>query len=112
MAIRSGFFNSKNGDRKYSASHFAEYFNSFIGNGVFPNPSTNLQVISSDNMSVIVRPGRAWINGYILINDDDYILNIDPADGILNRIDRVVARYDVVDREIRLEVKKGSFSWL
>ncbi len=62
------------------------------------------------DMTVIVRPGKAWINGYILINDGDYVLQLDPADGVLNRIDRVVARYDVKDREIRIEVKKGTFS--
>lgn len=110
MAIRSGFFNSVNGDRKYDASRFAEYFASFIGNGVFPNPSDSLQVIANNNMTITVKPGKAWINGYILINDDDYILALDPADGVLNRIDRIVARYDVVDREIRLEVKKGTFA--
>lgn len=110
MAIRSGFFNSVNGDRKYDARRFAEYFATFIGNGVFPNPSDNLQIISNNDMTITVKPGKAWINGYILINDDDYILEIDPADGVLNRIDRIVARYDVVDREIRLEVKKGQFS--
>jgi len=110
MMIRSGFFNSINGDRKYDASRFAEYFASFIGNGVFPNPSNNLQVLSNDDMTVTVKAGKAWINGYILINDDDYILTLDPADGVLNRIDRIVARYDTVDREIRLEVKKGTFA--
>lgn len=112
MAVRSGFFNSVNGDRKYDAARFAEYFASFIGNGVFPNPSTNLQVVAqtTPDMTVIVRPGKAWINGYILINDDDYILQLDPADGVLHRIDRVVARYDVEDREIRLEIKKGTFA--
>lgn len=110
MAIRSGFFNSINGDRKYGAERFAEYFASFIGNGVFPNPSNNLQVLSNDDMTVTVKAGKAWINGYILINDDDYILEIEPADGVLNRIDRIVARYDVIDREIRLEVKKGQFA--
>ena len=110
MAIRSGFFNSVNGDRKYDASRFAEYFASFIGNGVFPNPSNCLQVISNNDMTVTVKAGKCWINGYIMINDDDYILEIEPADGVLNRIDRIVARYDVVDREIRLEVKKGQFS--
>jgi len=110
MAIRSGFFNSVNGDRIYDAKRFAEYFSSFIGNGIFPNPSDCLQVISNNDMTITVRPGKAWINGYILINDDDYILEIEPADGVLNRIDRIVARYDVVDREIRLEVKKGTFA--
>ena len=110
MAIRSGFFNSVNGDRKYDAKRFAEYFASFIGNGVFPNPSSNLQVTANNDMTVTVRAGKAWINGYILINDDNYILEIEPADGVLNRIDRIVARYGVVDREIRLEVKKGTFA--
>lgn len=110
MAIRSGFFNSVNGDRKYLASRFAEYFASFIGNGVFPQPSNGLQVIANNDMTVTIKAGKAWIDGYIMINDDDYILTIDPADGVLNRIDRIVARYDVVDREIRLEVKKGTFA--
>ena len=110
MTIRSGFFNSVSGDRKYDAGKFAEYFASFIGNGVFPNPSTGLQVAANDDMTITVKAGKAWIKGYILVNDDDYILNLDPADGVLNRIDRIVARYDTVDREIRLEVKKGAFA--
>ena len=110
MAIKSGFFNSVNGDRKYNAGSFAEYFATFIGNGVFPNPSDNLQIIANNDMTVTVSPGKVWINGYILINDDDYILNIEPADGVLSRIDRIVARYDTADREIRLEVKQGAYS--
>ena len=110
MAIRSGFFNSVNGDRKYDAKRFAEYFATFISNGVFPNPSTNLQVMANNDMTVTVKVGKAWINGYILINDDDYILELDAADGVLNRIDRIVARYDVANREITLEVKKGTFA--
>lgn len=110
MAIRSGFFNSVNGDRKYNAGSFAEYFASFIGNGVFPVSSDNLQVISNDDMTVTIKPGKAWINGFILINDNDYVLELTTADGVLNRVDRIVLRYDVVDREIRLEVKQGDFA--
>lgn len=110
MAVRSGFFNSINGDRIYSATHWAEYFATFIGNGVFPNPSSNLQIASNNNMTISVKAGKGWINGYILINDSDYLLDITPADGALNRIDRIVMRYDTVDREIRLEVKQGTFA--
>ena len=66
--------------------------------------------MANNDMTVTVKAGRAWINGYILINDDDYILEIEPADGVLNRIDRIVARYDVVAREIRLEIKQGAFA--
>lgn len=108
--ITSSFFNSVAGDRKYDASKFAEYFASFIGNGVFPEPANGLQVEAqlTPDMTVTVKAGKVWINGYIMINDDDYILTIEPADGVLNRVDRVVARLDIVDREIRIEVKKGT----
>lgn len=44
MAEKSSFFTSLNGDRKYKSSDFAEYFSTFIGNGVFPNPK---QLISN-----------------------------------------------------------------
>ncbi|OLS02876.1 hypothetical protein [Tissierella creatinophila] len=110
MALTSGFFMSVNGDRKYKAGFFARYFASFIGNGVFPNPSNNLQVTANNDMTVTVKAGKAWMNGYILFNDDDYILNINPADGVLNRIDRIVLRHDTVDREIKVLVKQGTFA--
>lgn len=110
MTIQSGFFNSVNGDRKYDASFFASYFASFIGNGVFPNPSTNLQVLEGDNMTTVIKVGRCWINGYILFNKSDYVLQHDNADGVLKRIDRIVARWDASLRDIILIVKKGSFA--
>lgn len=110
MTIQSGFFNSVNGDRKYDASFFASYFASFIGNGVFPNPSTNLQVVEGDNMTTVIKVGRCWINGYILFNKSDYVLEHDNADGVLKRIDRIVARWDASLRDIILIVKKGSFA--
>ncbi|HID0814608.1 TPA: hypothetical protein ACXNW8_000190 [Clostridium botulinum] len=111
---KSGFFNAmKVGDtwdRIYKAENYAEYFASFIGNGVFPNPSTNLQVIGTDRMQVIVKPGKGWINGYKYENTDDLILSVDVADGVLHRIDKIVLRYDVVEREIRVKIKKGEFA--
>lgn len=107
MAIQSGLFRSNGGDRKYKASFFASYFASFIGNGVFPNPSSGLQVTPSSNLNTVVRPGKAWINGYYMINDSDYVLSHDIADGVLSRIDRVVIRLDFLTREIGIYIKKG-----
>lgn len=107
---KSFVFNSINGDRRYKAEDFREYFASFIGNGVFPNPSTNLQVVDNNNMTITVKKGKGWINGAIYINTDDLIINIDAADGILNRIDRVVLRFDTLNRNIKLVVKKGTFN--
>jgi hypothetical protein len=107
---KSSFFNSVNGDRKYKASDFAEYFNSLLTNGVFPNPNTNLQVLSNNNMTVTLKVGKAWINGYIYFNTDDLILPIEVADGVLNRIDRLVLKMDTVNRNITAKIKKGAFA--
>lgn len=108
MAIRSGFFQSNGGDRRYQSSFFASYFASFIGNGVFPNPSTNLQVISDTNMNVNVNIGKGWINGYYLVNDSLFPLTVSTADGVLNRIDRVVFAVDFDTREMSIYLKRGT----
>jgi hypothetical protein len=107
---KSSFFKSINGDRKYKAENFAEYFNSFIGNGIFPNPSTNIQATANGDMTVTLKAGKAWINGYIYVNTEDLILPIEVADGVLNRIDRIVLRMDTVGRAINAKVKKGAFA--
>ncbi|WP_050608224.1 hypothetical protein [Clostridium niameyense] len=110
---KSGFFNAmKVGDtwdRVYKAENYAEYFASFIGNGVFPIPKMGLQVVETSKMQVILKKGKGWIEGYKYENTDDLVLNIDVADGVLNRIDKIVLRYDVAKREIRARVKKGEF---
>ena len=47
MAEQSGFFNAHlidgEYDRVYLAEHFAKYFASFIGNGIFGGKSNELQ---------------------------------------------------------------------
>lgn len=110
MAIKSGFFNSVNGDRRYKADFFAEFFGTLIGNGVFPNPSTGLQVIVGSGMNVVLKAGKAWINGYYFANDADYSMQLDVADGVLKRIDRVVLRLDFLTRQIFPLIKKGTFA--
>lgn len=113
MALTSAFFDAKlvegEYDRVYSAERFAEYFASFIANGVFPNPATNLQVVANapSDMTVRVKSGLGWINGYYCNNDEDYLLTISPANGTLPRIDAVVLRWSRSNRSISLEVKTG-----
>ena len=59
---KSSFFNAElKGevyDREYLAEDYARYFNSFIANGVFPTPTSNLQVIANDNMTVTCKLGQ------------------------------------------------------
>ncbi|KAB2337661.1 hypothetical protein F7731_08695 [Cytobacillus depressus] len=110
MTIKSGIFNSVNGDRRYKAQDFASYFAMFIANGVFPNPSNGFQVMANNIMTVSLKAGKAWINGYFTTNDSDYNLSIDVADGVLNRIDRIVLQLNYFNREIIPVVKKGTFA--
>ena len=109
MAEHSSFFNSVSGDRLYKAEDFAKYFSSFISNGIFPDPSTNLQVFASGNndMSIIVKAGSAWINGYFYYLDADTTFTIETADGTLNRIDRIAVHLDTTGRTINVKVLKG-----
>ncbi len=107
---KSSFFNSVSHDRTYKAEDWAEYFASFIGNGVFPVPSTGLQVVAYDGMNLTLRAGKAWINGYFYMNTSDLTITLATADGQLNRIDRVVVRWDLTNRRISTVVKSSGFS--
>ena len=104
---KSSFFNSVSGDRKYKAEDWASYFGSFIGNGVFPVPSTGLQVVAGSGMQVTVKAGKAWINGYFYNNTSDLSLTLATADGVLNRIDRIVVRWDLTNRVISVKAKSS-----
>ena len=76
MAINSYFFNAvlNDGvyDRVYNADDMTSYLDLLVGNGVFPNPSTQLQVRAGTGMNVIVGAGSGWINGHKMVNTADY----------------------------------------
>lgn len=107
---KSSFFNSVSGDRTYKAEDWASYFASFIGNGVFPLPSSGLQVVVNDGMTISIRAGKAWINGYFYMNTNDLAITLATADGQLKRIDRIVVRWDLTNRTITAAVKSSAFS--
>jgi len=116
MAEKSGFFDANliNGvyDRTYLADSFAKYFASFVGNGVFGGKLNELMVSQAivPGMKIEVSPGMGWINGYWYENTSNLSLNIDVADGVLNRIDCIVLRWSKSDRSMNVVVKKGSFA--
>lgn len=117
MAEYSGFFNAElvgenTYDRVYLAESFAKYFSKFIGNGVFINPSTQLQVTQNDvpDRVVKVSVGGGYINGYWYENDSTLLKPISLAGGNTNRIDAVVLRWSSITREIKVEIKEGESS--
>lgn len=113
MAEYSGFFDANivdgEYDRVYLAEDFAKYFASFIGNGVYAGKSNELMVSQNTvaDMSIKVLTGQGFINGHFYENTEELPLTIDVADGVLNRIDIIVLRYNKTQRVIRLAIKKG-----
>lgn len=110
-----GFFNAvatADGkyDRSYLAEDFASYFASFITNGVFEELGGKLEVVVNNGMSIIIKSGVAWINGYRYENDSNLSITLDSADGTQSRIDSIVVRLDITNREIKTHVKKGVLS--
>lgn len=111
MAEMGLFFESINGDRRYKVAELVAYLRPFFSDGVFPNPSTGLQVTESaeKDMFVLVKPGDGWINGRMYrIVDDAKRLRLDPSDSATTRIDRVVVGCNYKDRVISTYVKKGT----
>lgn len=110
MTEKSRFFRSEQGDRKYTADEFAEYFRTLIDGGVWGDQLNALQVTADGGgMYVYVDTGRAFIEGYYYENDAQMQLTIDAADPTNPRIDRVVLRLDrATNRAIQAVVKKGT----
>lgn len=80
-------------------------------NGVFSDNGEFLTTATSGRV-IQVSPGRAWISyekfrGIIFGNFENINLTIDIADGIFDRIDRVVIRYDIINNITELKIKKG-----
>ncbi len=112
MAINSYFFNAVQSggtyDRIYNAEDVTSYLDLLVGNGVFPNPSTQLQVRASSGMDVIVGAGSGWINGHKMISTADYTLTVEDSDVLLNRIDAVIFYVDFTTRSMGIEIKTGT----
>lgn len=111
--INSYFFNALPNpdgtwDREYNAENMSDYLNLLVGSGVFPNPSTNLQVMASSGFNLVVKAGSAWINGKKMENTTDYSITLDGSDVLLNRIDRVIFYLDMQAREMGIDVIKGT----
>lgn len=114
MAEQSFPFDSEivNGvpDRGYVSEIFRRYFGAFIGNGIFPNPSEQLQVfaLSPEIMQIEIKTGMAFTEGAFYYNDDSLILPIADSDPVLNRIDAVVVQCDYLQRQVTCKVITGT----
>ena len=110
MSLKSGFHNSINGDRKYNAEDMNRPYKDIVSNGVFPNPSDQLQVFASSGMTVSVSAGGGLFGNGWAYNDASFLMTLDPAEATLSRIDAIVVKRDDSEaiRDTVLEIKKGT----
>lgn len=115
MAEYSGFFNAvdeENPDKIYDAEDFSRVFAMFISSGVFISPADNLMITSSGGLSVNVKAGTAFIDGYWYILDEDMKIQLTPNTETSTSITKIVCRYDKQDKRIRTIQKAQVLSGL
>lgn len=112
MAQKSGFFDSHllddgTYDRLYGSIDFATLFGMFFTNGVFVNPTTNLQVVAKEGLTLTVKAGRAFIDGYWyeLTEDMDINIGVNTTSYTVNTT--IVCVLDRTNRVVEIKVKNN-----
>ena len=117
MSYTYGFFDavdlgSGNYDRVYSSAEFSHYWALLVGDGVFGQPSTSLNVLAMEPvaMKVKVAPGTGWIKGHYLTVPDnlDEVIAVPVANPSLPRIDSIIMALANTDRMMKLYVRSGT----
>ena len=117
MSYTYGFFDAVdlgggNFDRVYSSAEFSHYWALLVGDGVFGQPSTSLNVlaITPVAMSIKVSPGSGWIKGHYLTVPDnmDEVMAVPVANPSLPRIDSIIMALNNTDRDMKLYLRSGN----
>lgn len=115
MPIRSAFFESTGGDRRYTADRWAQVFAGIITEGYVPGIGNQLQVLESvpPAMTVRIPTGIAFIQGrYAEVYTTAVTLTIAAANATQYRKDLVVLRLDLSAgvRDVVAAVKTGALA--
>jgi len=108
IALRGMFFD----DDTYYASDFVESNKNTYSDGILPN-TEYFKVTATTGMTIAVTSGRGWVQGHSFVNSATATITLDNADGVLNRIDRIVVRLDnskTDGQQISVEILKGTLS--
>lgn len=110
MSLSYGFFNSLNGDRKYSALQMSEIFDGIIMDGVYEQIGNHFMVRENLGMIVSVDTGRAWFNHTWSKNDSLIPITIEPSELVVSRIDTIVldVNHDPDYRQNSIYAVKGT----
>lgn len=110
MSLSSGFFNSSNGDRRYSAEQMSAIFDGVINDGIFASVGTAFEVLASSGTEISVGEGRAWFNSTWIYNDSAMLISLEAAEVLQDRYDAVVIEVDRSEsvRDCDIKIVKGT----
>lgn len=97
MAIKYGYFNSVNGDRKYNAEDMTMYFKGLVSDGIFQTIGDMFVVTAGDGLTVTVGTGRALVNTHWIENTTVLKLNLGSASVSSDVYKMIVLRCDLSD---------------
>lgn len=107
MSIKSGFFNSVNGDRVYNADDLNHFFEGITSDGVFKTYKNELQVTTNSGMTIRVLTGKAIVLDKYVEATAALDLTIEGGNA-LPRYDAVVVGVDLAARTGSIYVKQGT----
>jgi len=111
MAFHSGFFDSKELDRTYTAEDFTTYLSGLICNGILDTYGDSFALTSTgEGRQVVVGTGKAWINGHYFVSDEPHLMDFSGwQDPTLPRYIAIIIACDTSDgvRNAWLDVVLG-----
>lgn len=111
MAERSFPFDDVGGDRQLDTAAWARHTAALTDNGVVPGFASELEVrpTAPESLAVDVVQGRFWIEGrYYQVFDNPVTVTLATADPTDPRIDRIVVRRSIANREVTVEALTGT----
>lgn len=94
-------------DRPFNSHDDRMRYGSLVTNGIYPIPSNNLQVVWNSGMTVNVKQGKAWNSGAFYFSLGDTAFTLKPANALNDRIDVIVLRFNLIEREVKLKLLEG-----
>lgn len=107
MAITSGFFDSKNGDRKYNTTDWSSMFEGMFADGVFKTIGENFAPKAGSGMQINIGTGKAWFDKAFIKNSALYQVSINQSDVLLDRIDAIVIEINHTE-----QVRQGTIKYI
>lgn len=113
--IKGGFFDSINGDRKYSADQMNKPYKRIITEGVFATqqgtPSTDFQVVSANNgMNIVCKAGDGLLGGRWIESSSDIAISVPANTAIVPRRDSIILQVDKSQsgRKVNVVYREGT----